>query len=226
MRDILETWQEGISYLLGDDLISFYTFFTVIFAECAYLWAFEITSTAIWLTIVLLAHVVNVMVFSWLKGFYEGMKQEVLVSRFYIINFAVLVIIGCIINFWLNIMLTAIAVVITFWWIVIRDFQDSCYVGYNRIITMISKLFYNKIFWIFSQIVVIGLPFVAFAWFLALIPTLPLLFKVIIPTLYFIFIPFISCIEDEFAACNIFEIAYEITWDETFEEMKIDKNNK
>ena len=223
MREIFETWKEGVSYLIGDELISFYAFFTVIVAECAYVWTFEITSTAVWLTVILLAYIANVLVFAWLKGFYEGTKQETLIGRFYVVNFIILFIIGCVVNIWLNIVLTLIAFAVMLLWINIRIFQVTCFVGYTGIVESISNFFRNGTVWIISQILVIGLPYATFTWLLALIPEMPLLLKIGIPIVYFICIPFISYIEDNTAACNIFEIAHETTLYEEFEKMMGDK---
>lgn len=227
MKRLFESWKDiAIGYLISDDLISFYTFFTVIFAECAYLWAFQTTGVAIGLTIVLLAYIVNVLVFAWLKGDYEGTKQELTIARLYVISFCVIFIIGCFISFWLNIMLTAIPFVITFWWIVIRDYQDTNYVGFGGIVGVIGKLFNNKVFWIISQIIVIGLPYVAFTRMLVLIPYIPLVLKIVISIVYLICAPFIALLEDEILAQNIFEIAYDIYYDEEYEKYMKELHSK
>lgn len=220
MKKFFENWKGiAINYLIEDDLISFYTFFTVIFAECAYLWAFQPKFVSIGLTIVLLACIANVLVFAWLKGLYEGSKAELTVARLYIAGFAIIFIIGCFISFWLNIILISIPFVITFWWVVIRDFQDTNYVGFRGIVGVIGKLFNNKVFWVISQIIVLGVPFFAFTWMLLLIPGFPIALKVIIPILYFIVAPFIALLEDEILAQNIFEIALDILYDEKYEKL-------
>jgi len=222
MKKFLKNWKGiAINYLISDDLISFYTFFTVIFAECAYLWAFQPSSVAIRLTIVLLAYIANVIVFAWLKGWYEGNREEPIIARLYVVNFIFIFVIGCFINFWINLVLTAIAFGVTFLWINIRTFQDTQLMGWRGIVGAISKLFNNVVFWLISQIVVLGLPFAAFTWMLALIPGLPLWIKIVIPIIYFVIAPFIALLEDEMVAQNIFEIAYDIWYDNKFEsEMK------
>lgn len=227
MKRFFKNWKGiAVNYLIADDMISFYTFFTVIFAACAYLWAFQPSSVAIRLTIVLLAYIANVIVFAWLKGWYEGNREEPIIARLYVATFVFIFIIGCFISFWLNLVLTAIAFYITFLWINIRTFQDTQFVGYRGIVGAISKLFNNVVFWLISQIVVLGLPFAAFTWMLALIPGLPLWIKIVIPIIYFVIAPFIALLEDEMVAENIFEIAYDIWYDEEYDRMMKQYNIK
>ena len=227
MKKFFENWKSvAINYLIEDDLISFYTFFTVIFAECAYLWAFQSKFIAVGLTIVLLGYIANVVVFAWFKGCHEGSKAELAIARLYIVGFAIIFIIGCFINFWLNLVLTAIAFGVTFLWINIRTFQDTQLMGYRGIVGVISKLFNNGVFWLISQIIVIGLPFAVFSWMLVLIPGLPLALKIIIPIVYFVIAPFIAFLEDEMVAENIFEIAYDIWYDEEYDRMMKQYNIK
>ena len=45
-QNLIDAWLDGFE-ALTDDRISFYTFFTVILAECAYLWGFHEASVAI-----------------------------------------------------------------------------------------------------------------------------------------------------------------------------------
>lgn len=227
MKKFFENWKGiTVNYLIEDDLISFYTFFTVIFAECAYLWAFQTTGVAIGFTFVLLAYIANVLVFAWLKGCFEGSNQELTIARLYIVGFVVIFIIGSVINFWLNLLLTAIAFGITFLWINIRTFQDTQLMGYSGIVGAISKLFNNTVFWVISQIIVLGAPFAIFAWMLALIQEIPIALKIIIPLAYFVIAPFMSVLEDEMVAQNIFEIAYDIWYDEEYDKMMKQHNIK
>lgn len=231
-----ENWCEGLSYLIADDHISFYTFFTVILAECSYLWGFHEISVAIPITVILLGYMLNVMVFARLKGNAEGTKLEKVFSILYVSVFVILFIIGCFFNWAISIITTAILLGVTALWIVIRNHQDTFYYlpeGLPKIAYLINKLFGNKIFWILSQIVIIGGPFVVFVIFCAKISFLPIALKVIIPLLYLIFSPLIAYFEDDSAASNIFELAYDVTWSKEYEErykkiLKMDEdiNNK
>ncbi|MGN1298856.1 MAG: hypothetical protein ACI4UE_02590 [Candidatus Scatovivens sp.] len=208
MKKIVEFWKRGITWLITDDLISFYTYFTIIFAECAYLWSHFSASVAIPFTIILLAYVLNVIVFAWLKGNWEGTRKELIFSILYVIIFIGLFIIGCIYKTSISIILTIIPLVITFIWIQLRTFQDTINISRST-----DKLFSNKFFYILSQVIVIGCPYIVFVIFIAMIPTFPIILKVLIPIIYLPCIPLISLFEDETASCNIFEIAYDITWD-------------
>lgn len=209
-----ENWREGLSYLIADDHISFYTFFTVILAECAYLWEYHEVSLAIPITVILLGYMLNVMVFARLKGNAEGTKLEKVFSILYVSVFVTLFVIGCFFNWAISVINTVILFGVTALWIVIRNHQDTFYYlpeGSPKIAYLINKLFGDKIFWILSQIVIIGGPFVVFVIFCAKISFMPIALKVIIPLLYLIFSPFIAYFEDDSAASNIFELAYDVT---------------
>ena len=218
MKKLFENWKSiAYNYMVCDDLISFYTFFTIIFAECAYLWAFETKFVAINLTIVFIAYIANILVFAWLKGWYEGEKGELIVARLYIVGFVTIFIVGCFISFWCNLLLTTIAFGVTYLWVKIRNFQDTQYMEFRGVVGAVSKLFNNAVFWVISQIIVIGVPFVAFVCMLTLVSELSITLKILIPIVYFIAAPFISLLEDEMVAQNIFEIAYDIFYNDKFE---------
>ena len=211
----LENWEDGLSCLITDDCISFYTFFTVILAECSYLLAFHEFAIAIPITVILLGYMLNVIVFARLKGNAESTKLERIFSILYVTVFVTLFVIGCFFNWVINIITTAILIGVTALWIVIREHQDSFYYlpeGLPKIAYLINKLFGNMIFWILSQIIVIGVPFVVFVIFCAKISFLPIALKVIIPLLYLIISPFIAYFEDDSATSNIFELAYDVIW--------------
>ena len=207
MKKIVKFWKSGITWLLTDDLISFYTYFSIIFAECAYLWSYFPSSVAMPFTIILLAYVINVIVFGCLKGLWEGAKIEMIFSILYVIIFIGLFTIGCIYNTSISIVLTIIPLVITFIWIQLRECQDYII---SWLANNLNKIFSNKFFYILSQVVVIGCPYIVFVIFIAMLPAFPIILKALIPIIYLLCIPLISLLEDE-ACCNIFEIAYDIT---------------
>ncbi len=206
MKKLVEYWSDGVSWLFSDDLISFYTYFTIIFAECAFLWSHYQFSTAFPFTIILLVWVLNIIICAWIKGHCDiCLKGQKITSIAYVSIFVISFIIGCIFNPLMSILLAIIPAVITFLWIQIRSIQDT--VGFEG---FIPKLFDNKRFYIFSQIVVVGGPFIVFVIFLAMIPALPIVLKILIPILYLLCIPLICNYEDDSATCNIFELAYQI----------------
>ena len=221
MKKLIENWNNGLHYLITDDLISFYTFFTIILAECSYLLSFHEFADAIPITIILLGYMLNVIVFARLKGNAEGTKLELVFSILYVTVFVTLFVIGCFFNLAISITTTAILLGVTALWIVIRNHQDTFYYlpdGLPKITYLINNLFGNKIFWILSQIVIIGGPFIVFVIFCTKIPFLPIVLKVIIPLLYLSLSPLIANYEDDSAALNVFELAYDITWSKEYED--------
>ena len=221
MKNLIENWNNGLHYLITDDLISFYTFFFFFLAECSYLLGFYEFADAIPITIILLGYMLNVIVFARLKGNAEGTKLELVFSILYVTVFVTLFVIGCFFNLAISITTTAILFGVTALWIVIRNNQDTFYYlpdGLPKITYLINNLFGNKIFWILSQIVIIGGPFIVFVIFCTKIPFLPIVLKVIIPLLYLSLSPLIANYEDDSAALNVFELAYDITWSKEYED--------
>ncbi len=198
MKNLINHWKEGLCYLFSDDLTSFYTFFTIIFAECVYLRIFYTTPIIIPFTIILIGYVVNVIVCALFKGGWEGTRIEVVFTIIYSIVFVILFIIGCFINVKLSIIMTIIPLIVTAILIGIRESRCT----------------------LLAQFIVVGGPFIAFTISIFMLPTLPIVLKIIIPILYALCVPFISYIEDETAALNIFELAFDITWSRDLEDFR------
>ena len=221
LEDVVDMWIDGVSYLFGDSLISFYTFITLILAECAYLWAFCRNELAIPFSAIILGYILNVVFCALFKGLYEGERKELFFAILYIIVFVVLFVIGCFINIGVSIILTVIPFFTTALWIQIREFQICMYVGiWAKIVMFISKLFRNKIFNFVSQIIVVGAPYVVFVACLVQISTIYTWIKITISVLYFICIPFIAYYEDTSASQNIYELAYELMWSKEYDEQR------
>ena len=83
----------------------------------------------------------------------------------------------------------------------------------NLIITAIFIDIREQSCTLLAQLIVVGIPFIALITSISMLPTLPIAYKIIIPILYALCIPFIPYIEDVTATCNIFELAFDITWD-------------
>lgn len=215
MKQVIESWEDGLRNLLAEDFISFYTFFTVLLAECAYLWAFCSKNEAISMTVFLAIYALNVIVSALLKGYWEGTRTEVVCSVFYVIAFLIFFTAGCFTNGKRNVIMTAIPLVTTFIWIGIRYFQE--YGGF--------KSFYT---WLVSQIIVIGAPFIAFTVCLASISDVPIALKIVIPIVYLACAPWIAYFEDNSCSCSIFGIVWDITWNKELEELteELEKNEK
>lgn len=224
MGRLLGSWLSGVSYLFYDDTISFYTFFNIILAECAYLWGFQSTKTATIFTLILIGYIFTVLIFSWLKGNYEGTFIERVCALIYVIVLATIFAIGCLINSWMCIILTAIPMAITFLFIQIKALQKTAFMGKSKkTIRFLSNLFSNKLFNLISTVFITFTPLLSFSVFLAFLPNLTTTLKIVIMIIWGVCSPFFALIEDEFGACNIFEIAYDITWNL---EDEFNKNNK
>ena len=141
---------------------------------------------------------------------WETTITQKIFSVIYIFIFIGLLVTGCFFNIVVSILTFIIPIAISALWIRLRFFQNTEFAYQPAKFTeFISKLFNNKVFYVFSQIVVVGGPIILLTTFIAFIPMLPIAFKIIIPIIYYLIIPLIVALEDETAACNIFELAYD-----------------
>lgn len=219
MRTLIDTYLDSVSYLFEDDLISFNSFFTVILAECAYLWVFP-HANALGLTIVLLAFILNVLVFGNLKGRFVYTRIEPLIAKLYIIFTCAIFVVGLIIGKLQFIPLVLIPFLFTYIAIVIRDYQDSTLYGDGLGIWQktIEKFIHFLPVWIISQFLIVGVPLIVLAILVIKIPGLPMALKLIIAILYIVLSPLLSLLEDNLATENIFEMAFDILWNENVEK--------
>lgn len=202
-------WLEDWDVLFTDDLISYYSFFTVIFAEIAYLWAFTDIKNLINITMILFCYIANVIGYAYIRCISHGFIEKI--SHYlYVGSFVFLFIIGCLFNWLVMVVTTVIAFGITALWIQIREHQSCEYVyfeGISKVTYKINRLFRNKYVWVISQAIVVGGPFILFTIFLVCIPGLPIYLKIGLPILHIILSPLFAFIEDEFAPGNVFELA-------------------
>ena len=150
MKKLKSIWKEGLAYLRGDELISFYTFFTIIFAECAFLRVFYESSIIIPFTIIFIGYIVNITLCAWLKGLSEGTKLEILFVVLYIVAFILLFVVGCFINIKISIIMTVIPIIVT---------------------AICLGLIYSRL----GRLVAILVPFIAFTVSIIMLPTLPIM---------------------------------------------------
>ena len=221
MRDLHENYISGLFYLLHDDLISFFAYFTTIFIEIAYIWASGVEK-ALAFTVLLLACIVNVVVASAWKGDVEGCyKKERVQSRAYVTVFLALFLIGCCIDFVTTILLMGIPFAVTCIWIHLREAQNTIPLGFpeDSSTMKIFRLFQNKFIYILSYVIVLILPIALLAIFIAQ-TNLPLPLKVLLPIAYALISPLIAYMEDELAAYNVFELAEVQAWpgDDLFDD--------
>lgn len=217
MRDFFGSWTEGLSYLITDDLISFYAYITTVLAEIAFLWGF-FPEKALPFTILLCISILNIFLCSGLKGMFEGTKLELIIARGYAIIFVILFIIGFFFGWLANIILFAIPLAITFLCTNIRIFQTSIFIGkFNKVIEFFAKIFSSKVVVIIAQLFILFTPFIIFAIGIFL-TGLPNWAKFLILMGYALLVPFIPLLEDNLAAENIFELAFQCIWSKEYEE--------
>lgn len=216
MRDVFDNWIEGLEPLIIGDSISFYTYFTTIFAEISFLWAF-FPNIAIPFTILLPLCIVNVCVCYGISQTVEVIgprtrekynKKMKLLSKIYLILFCLIFIVGCFFNIIVSILTMIIPFAISELWAIIRKYRlyydlELPKSGFRY---KIYKLLHdNKFVNILSLTILLIIPIGLFITFLALTP-LSVFIKVIIVLVYLLLIPFISLMEDEWTECTgIFE---------------------
>ncbi len=217
MKKIKNFYSYALGLFFQDDLISFYAFFTSIFTEIAYLWAFqsELISFNSAISISLLLYILNVILLGLLKGSFECTKFSNKVSIAYIAIFIGIFAISCYLNrekFIMHTILTIIPIAFSGLSCAVRTFQNTATVSYsNTISTKIELLFQTKIFLYLSEFIIIGIPYILLVVFFAIIPGIPLIIKILFPIVYLFVAPLFALIEDNIAAMSIFEIAFD--WD-------------
>ena len=71
MKKIINEWKYGLAFLFDDDLISFYTFSTIVLSEITFLWAFMPISQALPFTFILSGYILNVIISAFIQGMWE-----------------------------------------------------------------------------------------------------------------------------------------------------------
>lgn len=225
MEKLISKWKQGWRLLYSDDPVSFYTFFTIIFAECSYFWAFQPAEFSVLFNVVLIGYVINVLLSALGKGLFKGTPAEVLFTILYIVTFIILFAMGCCINIFISIIITVIPFGITALWIRFREYQrnmltyvktdkavDKLLLYLKKIKMPVDKSILKQTMYIMSQVIVIFLPFIIFAILLKFLPLVTQWIKNIALVGYVIFIPVMALLEEELSTYNIFEMAYIIAW--------------
>ena len=206
----MDNWLEGWAYLLSDDLVSYYSYFTAIFAEIAILLGFGVENVLIY-TILLAGCIVNVLLTAFLKGcwFAETEKRQRTLGIVYAIVFAILFIIGCGVDLNNAPILFAIPLVWTAFANWLRGYQNSAFgFGFSERVYKISAFIQKPVVLVLSQILLMGLPIIALGYGVSLID-MGLGYKIAITVLSIILAPLWAYVEDTWATQNIFELVYE-----------------
>lgn len=208
---MFEKWFDGASYLMSDDLISYHSFFTTIFAEIAFLWAFGIEGAATY-TWLLAGAIVNVLIIAALKGSIICNRDvgSIILSAIYVAVFMGLIICACIMDVLIGILLFAIPLVWTGFTVWIRGYQNSVFAGgFPKRVYKVANFIHQPAVMITSQMLVLLAPVIALAWFGAC-TEMALWLKVLMPILAAMLGPVWAYIEDSWATQSIFELAYEM----------------
>jgi len=213
----LENWLAGCNILFYDDCITFYVYFSALLAEIACLWVF-FPEIALPFTCLNALCILNVLVCSYGKGFCEGYKPELIFARAYLITFAAIFIIGFFFSWKANLILFLVPFVAIGVFSVIRTFTNTVFIGkWPKKIVILQKIFKNKVICGLGMFAGVYTPFWVFSWFLFQ-TSLPNVLKLLISVVYGLLIPMICYIEDDFSALTIFEIGFDITWSEEYEQ--------
>ena len=207
---MIDNWFEGWVNLLSDDLISYYSYFTAIFAEIALLWGVGVEDAMIY-TILLLGCIANVLFTAWFKGSWfcekEGNQRSIGIS--YCVVYLILLFTGCVINIKTAFILFVVPLVWTAFAIWLRGYQNSAFgFGFSERVYKISAFIQKPVVLVLSQVLLMGLPIIALGYGVSLID-MGLGYKIAITVLSIILAPLFAYIEDSWATQNIFELVYE-----------------
>ena len=188
---MFESWKRGWAYLFGDDLVSYYAFFTVIFVEIAFIWGGILDINLTLYTILLIACILNVLITAFLKGSWicENVLLKRIVSITYVLIYITLLVVGCLNNVKITCVLFGVPLVFAGIFTILRG----------------NDLFY------LLQFIMIVVPILTFAYFLLKVEMF-WGFKAIAFTVFTLLLPIWAEIEDSWATQNIFELAYEVDW--------------
>jgi len=219
-----ENWENGMYGVLLYDLISFYSYFTIVFAEIVVLWL-HYQKIALPFTIFLSLSLINILAISYFKGKYEGTKLELVFTVVFWVIFAGTFIPGFFFDVMANLILFAIPIGFTGLSVVIRFFQNTKFSYGPQFILAISKAFESVLVWIFTQFIVLFIPYYMLVKSVLSLPIDSFVIKIAICAVYGMIVPYFAYIEDEWGAQNIFELGFSVVWNPELEEA-IEEFNK
>lgn len=199
--ELLKKYFVGLGLLVFDEPSSFYRWITSILAMIISLWVYNVDD-ALPFSILLFFAITNIIVCAWWKGEVEDTKKEELQTKVYVINFILLLVIGCIINFTLMAIIVGVLIVLAVIYFVSNNFR-----------IMSDNIFYIILGIIFGIILPLG----GLIYFIFQ-TTIPMYLKVLISVIYILITPLFSYLEDNLCACTVYELA-ECNYDSEFEEM-------
>ena len=212
-----DKWESGMYGLAIDDLTSFYTYFTLVFSEIIVLWV-RYQDIALLFTILLGGGLVNALLTSFLKGRFEGTKLELVFTILFWIIFGGAFISGFFFNMVASLVLFTIPIAFSGMSIVIRIFQNSKVKSEIKFINALSDLFGRPLFWLFTQFVVLVIPYWVLVSSILMLPIDYFYIKIAICVAYGMLMPYFAYIEDEWGAQNIFELGFTVVWSKDLDE--------
>lgn len=212
MSNLVTCWCDGLDFWVTDDCVSFYAYFTSILAEIFILWSF-FPEIALPFSILLGICMANILVFSYLKGDWEGNRQELIFTIGYDLVALVVFGVGFFVTDWLtNVILFIIPIFVTLVCVVLRNFQVNVSAAmHSEFLQKIIDSFADGVLYVISQLIILMLPIQIFIGVVCL-TTFSTGIKIAIILGYLLLIPFLSYIEDTFGGQNMFRLAYEVTW--------------
>ena len=225
IKSFFEDWISGVNGIVEGELITFYAYFSVVIAEIIFLWM-GFQDIALPFTILGILSMLNVLICANLKGNYECTKREWIVARVYASVFLGIFLVGFFFNWIANLVLFSVPFVLTGILVFLNEYTSTIFIGkQSEIEEKIYNFFENPVVSIIVGILVVVLPFFVFA--LSIMNThLTIALKVAIIIGYGFIIPVFAYLEDELAACNIFEIATWVTWSEEYERAEKELEKK
>jgi len=225
IKDFFEDWISGVNGIVEGELITFYAYFSAVLSEIVYLWvAFQ--DIALPFTILGILSILNILICADFKGSYEGTKRELIVARIYVLVFVAIFIVGFFFNWLANLVIFLAPFILTGFLSFLNEYTSTIFIReQNKIQKKISNIFENPIVSIIARILVVALPFSVFA--LSILSThFAIALKCIIIIGYALLVPAYAYLEDELAACNIFEIATWVLWSKEYEQAEKELEKK
>ena len=214
MKKLFKPQIDGIILLWMEDTLSFYTFINLTLAECVWLYGFADIKIAKSLIVILLLGISNLIINSYVVDEFEGTVIGKVASLLYLVVFAILFIIACLIDVLIGGMLFIIPLAITGIFLEVRKIQTTASLEKtNKICTLLN----NNTVSLLTQIMVLIGPVLTLTISIVMIPNLTTWIKTILIIATIAFAPALAYIEDNMAAMDIFEIAY-VIWDKDEKE--------
>lgn len=225
LRDFFEDWISGVNCITEGELTTFYTYFSIVISEIICLWV-GFQEIALPFTILGILSMLNILICANLKGNYEGTKRELIVACIYVLVFVAIFIAGFFFNWLANLVLFLVPFILTGILSFLNEYTSTIFVGnLSKIEKKISNILENPVVGMIARVLVIGLPFLSFT--LSILSThFAIALKCIIIIGYALLVPVYAYLEDELAACNIFEIATWVLWSKEYEQAEKELERK